>query len=337
MTVVRNSEPLWTEERWRNLDGLATEALRRVGRSPEARRAVVRYARGVIRSFSSSFFIVTRFLPERKRQDVEILYANVRYPDEVVDTLRLSPEERLRRLEMWEEAYEAAVSLEHPIDAIEQGVPAFLAAFGSLVRAHGIPHNYYRAFLAAMRADVEPRRYADMRDLIENYVYGSAIVVGGFLTYIFGPAPGHSLEEALSMARALGTALQMTNFLRDVGEDLSRGRIYLPLDRTTAAGVEPLDPACPEHRKRLDGLVAEIAAENDKRYAYAEARLEVFSPDVRSAVSACIRVYRLLNRRAMAVQDVLDRRISVPFREKFGALPFCKYWVLPYSYLVERW
>ena len=333
MTRGSALEPVWSVEVWDRLHVAAARALLDARPTIPPRRAVVPLARRVMRTFTSSFFVVTRFLPRDKRRDVEILYANVRYPDEVVDTLPLATAERERRLEEWAAAYEQALSAPDARAAAANGVPGLAAAFGELVHEHGIPPEHYRSFLSAMRRDIRAQRYETMDQLIAEYVYGSAIVVGFFLTHIFGPARPDLMAQALETARGLGIALQMTNFLRDVSEDWSRGRIYLPLDRLRAAGCQ--EGAAPS-LEALARVTAELAAENDERYAKAAASVGLFSPDTRAAISACIQVYRLLNTRIAHGSDHLEKRASVPLWAKFRVLPVSKYWILPYAYLIER-
>lgn len=327
---------VWSDDVWRQFHAAANEALRDAPSGPESRFTIAPLARRTIRAFSSSFFIVTRFLPKAKRRDVEIVYANVRYPDEVVDSLPLSCDEQLRRLDQWQRAYEAGLIFASASDAVRHGVEALPAAFAEVVRTHAIPAEYYLAFLDAMRRDVHPRGFPTMDALVEEYVYGSAVVVGYWLAYVFQPAEPHLMEPTLGAARELGIALQMTNFLRDVAEDLRMFRVYLPEDRLRNAGIDPLEPALPEYRPALSALVAQMAAENDGRYAFATESLRFFAPDTRSAVRACIDVYRLLNRMIMDGGDALGPRRSVAFLRKFRALPMSKYWVLPYAYWIER-
>ena len=81
-----------------------------------------------------------------------------------------------------------------------------------------------------MRKDIEISEYKKMEDLIDDYVYGSAIVVGYFLAYIYGPEEGYSVEDLLTPSKDLGIALQLTNFARDVYEDYFRGRFYAPTE-----------------------------------------------------------------------------------------------------------
>src|SRR5581483_6063241 len=119
------------------------------------------------------------------------IYAAVRYPDEIVDTFRLPPGERDRLLDEWSDGYELGLDA----GAIHEALNC------------GMPPEHYRAFIDAMRHDVRPRRFGTLDDLIDNYIYGSAIVVGYFLTYVYGAATPVDFERALGSARALGIAL----------------------------------------------------------------------------------------------------------------------------------
>lgn len=335
MSAVPKSPQVWSEAEWDRLQHAAEAALAGARDQRAPRLAVAPFARRVMRSYTSSFYLVTRFLPVHKRREVEIIYANVRYPDEVVDSFPLSPDERLERLDAWERHYAVALRAGSAPAAVQAGAPAFLAALAELIRAYQIPEAHYRSFLEAMRADVRPRRYRDMEALVDEYVYGSAVVVGYFLAHIFGASqPGH-LDEALAASRELGIGLQMTNFLRDVGEDLDRGRVYLPGDRLAEEGIGEMSRSSAD-RRALARVVARLARENDARYAAALNALPAFAPDARPAILACIRVYRLLNEQLTECADPLSSRASIPFRTKFGALPLRKYWALPWAFLVDR-
>jgi phytoene synthase len=281
----------------------------RVRRGHAPRRA----ARRVLREFSSSFFLVTRFLPAAKRAKVEMIYAAVRYPDEVVDTFPLSAAAKCRILDRCEAQYGEAVH------GRANEAPWILAGFANVVREHEIPHEHYRSFLDAMRRDADPRRFQDLADLIDNYIYGSAIVVGYFLAHVYGCAKDATLQETYRSAATLGIALQLTNFCRDVAEDRGRGRLYLPVELVEAYGEA--------------GAVTILGEEAEVRYAEALATVGVFAPDTRPAIHACIDVYGRLNRRILRSGGEIGRRHSVPVSEKLRALPSDKYWRLPLAYL----
>lgn len=322
------SEPVWA----RYLD--ETCAAARAARSEAAawKRIVVR-ARTVLKTYSTSFYLVTRFLPLEKRRQVEVIYSVVRYPDEIVDSFDLPADERLRRLDEWGSQYETAVQCATLRAALEQGVPGFLAAFGQVIRNSGCPVEHYRAFLEAMRLDVTPRPYATLEDLNESYVYGSAIVVGYFLTYVYGTSGPNRMDAALRSARNLGIALQLTNFVRDVGEDQRRGRCYLPQDYLAAEGLDRVDVHAAEDVPALSRTVKRLADTAEDYYRASAEELDAFAADSRIAIQACINVYRQLNDRIRQSENAVARRESVPLAEKFRVLPASRYWRVPVALL----
>lgn len=331
----RESQDVWGREEWAAGERRAREGALRAGSEGAAWRVLNREARRVMRAYTTSFFIVSRFLPRAKREEVEAVYAAVRYPDEVVDTFPLDAEQRLRLLDEWGAHYETGVESVTLREALGHGVPAHLAGFTSVVRRRYIPAEHYRAFLGAMRLDVRPRPFETLDDLIDSYVYGSAVVVGYFLTHVYGARDSRSFERALGAARDLGVALQLTNFLRDVAEDQRRGRAYLPADALRAEGIETLDATDPRQQGPLARVLRRLASVAAGRYASAEANLDAFAPDCRLAVQSCIRVYGRLNERIAASARGAAHRESVPLREKFRVLPPSKYWRIPLAYLVR--
>lgn len=323
----------WGEETWALLERRARREALDAPTEAAAWEVICRHDRAVLRAYSTSFFIVTRFLPPGKRAKVEAVYAAVRYPDEVVDTFPLDAAERLRRLDRWRGQYEAGLDAGNLRGALRRGVPAFLAGFTAVVREAGIPAEHYRSFLGAMRLDVTPRPFATLDDLIESYIYGSAIVVGYFLTYVYGASAEGEFDRALRGARRLGIALQLTNFLRDVAEDQRRGRLYLPLEMLRAEGIERPDAAAAAQREALSRVLRRLSAITEGYYELSLADLDAFAPDSRAAIRACVDVYRRLNDRIGRSPDGVIRRESVPLSEKFRALPASKYWRLPIAYL----
>ncbi len=304
---------VWDQETWNRLDT-------RMASAPES---VAREARMVLRTYSTSFFLVTRFLPPAKRAEVESIYASVRYPDEVVDTFPLNREQRHDLLDIWADGYEQALQG-------RSGAPPFLAAFTEIVLRRGIPHDYYRAFLSAMRRDIDPCSFATMDDLIDSYIYGSAIVVGYFLAYVYG---GSDFPRTIESSRNLGIALQLTNFLRDVGEDQRRGRVYLPVDLLRREGIDVLDVNDTDQLEALNRVLRVVSQQAENYYRASERDLDAFAPDCVTAIRACIDVYRQLNQRIGRSAEGVRHRESVPTLTKFQVLPTSKYWRLPLAYL----
>src|SRR5829696_2237300 len=331
----RAAPTVWGMGEWLLRERRARAFALRARSEQAAWRVLNREARRVMRAYTTSFFIVSRFLPRAKREEVEAVYAAVRYPDEVVDTFPLDAGERLRLLDEWGAHYETGIKSATLHEALARGVPAHLAGFTRVVRVRDIPPEHYRAFLGAMRLDIRPRPFETLNDLIGSYVYGSAVVVGHFLTHVYGARDSGSFGRALGSARDLGVALQLTNFLRDVAEDQRRGRVYLPADVLRAEGIEELDADDPRQRRRLALVLRRLASVAAGHYAGAEADLDAFAPDCRLAIQACIRVYGRLNERIAARGRGAAHRESVPLREKFGVLPPSKYWRIPLAYLLK--
>ena len=324
---------VWSQEEWRRLE---RETARRVlaERKPQQQwYAAARASRLVLRTYSTSFFIVTRFLPPAKRQQVEVIYAAVRYPDEIVDTFPISAVEQNLSLDRWSAEYKSALDCASVEEAIAAGLSCFVGAFAQVVRSNGIPHDYYRSFLSAMRLDAAPRPFVDLEDLIENYIYGSATVVGYFLAYVYGPSAPAEFERALRASRDLAIALQLTNFLRDVPDDRRRGRTYLPYDFLRAEGLSVQTVEDPEAQPALDRVLRRLSRVAEEYYAAAEKDLDAFAPDCRIAIQACINVYRQLNLRIGSSRQGALHRESVPMVDKFRVLPRSKYWRLPLAYM----
>ncbi len=327
-------EKSWRETEWHALEQKTRAGILDQTTAHSAWLVGVGAARLVLRNYSTSFFLVTRFLPPAKRAQVEAIYAAVRYPDEIVDTFPLTADARVARLEEWGQEYRRALGIHSLQDAIRADVPCFLALFVQVVREAGIPPAYYESFLHAMARDARPRPYATLDELIDEYIYGSAVVVGYFLTHVYGAARDGDFPRAMQSARDLAIALQLTNFLRDVIEDHRRGRTYLPLDMLRAEGLERVDPRDTAQRLPLGRVLLLLAERAERHYTDAKENLDAFAPDSQTAINACISVYRQLNEQiARSPQQGMQQRASVPMGAKFRVLPPSKYWRLPFAYL----
>jgi phytoene synthase len=325
----------WSLSKWMSLDAVLKDKLRASRHDAKSREIITVHARRVMRHYTTGFFIVSRFLPKAKRNDVELIYAAVRYPDEVVDTFDIPNEQKYGLLQQWRDGYEKALSQPSLSGALKEDVPPFIASFSDLVKRHAIPEVYYRSFLDAMAFDIAPRPFKALDDLIEGYIYGSAIVVGYFLTHVYGASSATAFSDAMDSARNLGIGLQLTNFLRDVKDDANRGRLYLPQDMLLAHGIERFDPQDHEQQDALKEVVHELAGIANGYYDRSFESLDAFCPDSRIAIKACIDVYRMLNQRIADSGLGIDHRESVPMAEKLKPLPASKYWRIPMAYLTK--
>ena len=167
-----------------------------------------------------TYYLATLLLPAEKRPYVHALYGFARYADEIVDDLAstLSPQEKADALRSWSSGVLADLKAGTSSDHIGR-------ALVDTARKFDIPHQHFVDFLHSMEMDLTVTEYQTYDDLLE-YVYGSAAVIGLEMVPIY---------EA---AKKLGIAFQLANFIRDVGEDLDRGRVYLPLQELAKFGVD---------------------------------------------------------------------------------------------------
>ena len=174
-----------------------------------------------------TYYLATLLLPAAKRPPVHALYGFARYADEIVDDLAstLSPEEKALALRTWGDSVLADLRKGSSDDLIGR-------ALVDTVNRYSIPLYYFDAFMTSMEMDLTVTRYKTYDDLMK-YVYGSAVVIGLEML----PILGYNDPRAIEAATALGTAFQLANFIRDIGEDIDRGRIYMPLDELEQFGV----------------------------------------------------------------------------------------------------
>jgi 15-cis-phytoene synthase len=191
------------------------------------------FCRTVQRAHSRTYYFSTRLFPPAVRRHVHALYAFTRHADEIVDDLNpgRAVEARLEALEAFEAETMAALAGEEVEDPI-------LRAFTNTARERGIGRAHVEPFLRSMKMDTCVSRYPTYEDL-EEYMYGSAAVVGLMMCRIIGVED----NEALRHAEALGEAMQLSNFLRDIAEDWERGRVYLPLEDLKRFGYSEEDLA----------------------------------------------------------------------------------------------
>lgn len=327
-----DAECVWTIDEWSAKSRVLVDRISKSGSDAKALQHVITQAQAVLRSYSTSFYLVTRFLPFEKRKQVELIYAAVRYPDELVDTFAIQGFDVRGELDRWECDYWTALTTNGLCESTALGLNPFVAAFAEVVKRNSIPAEYYLSFLSAMRSDLDAQSFATADELIDGYVYGSATVVGYFLTHVYGSERPADFEQALACARDLAIALQLTNFARDLWDDYHRGRLYAPLEIfeiTTGSELPAAEASVPGVLQSARTWLAQRARQ---RYAAASSNLHLFSRDSRIAVDCCIKVYSLLNQRILESGQDLNERLSVPWHQKFATLPPSKYWRLPLAF-----
>ncbi|GAA1556306.1 phytoene/squalene synthase family protein [Actinomadura kijaniata] len=254
-----------------------------------------------------SFYLATLLLPGWKRRHVHALYGFARHADEIVDSFTMTGD-RAAALDRLEERLTLALKGE-PVD--DPVVPAF----AHTVRAFDIDHADVHVFLRSMRADLTVTRYDTYDDLL-GYMEGSAAAIGTMTLPVLETVPG-ARDAAREPARQLGLAFQLTNFLRDVAEDLRRGRVYLPRADLDRFGVTDDDLRGGVADRRVRDLVAFEAGRARDHYRRAVPGIDLLAPSSRPCVRAALLLYGgILQRIEAAGHDVLAERARVPRRDR---------------------
>jgi len=251
-----------------------------------------------------TYYLATLLLPPGKRPYVHALYGFARYADEIVDDLAstLTPREKADWLAGWGSGFLADVvagGSAHPVSR----------AVVDAVRRWDIPLRLFEDFLASMRMDLTVTGYRTYEDLL-TYVRGSAAAIGLQMVPVLEPTVPRAIAEPY--AADLGIAFQLSNFIRDVGEDLRRGRVYLPGEDLELFGVDRERLA----RGVVDGPVRRLLAYEIARarelYRAAEPGVRLLHPTSRDCIRTAIRLYgAILDEVERADYQVLDRRVSV--------------------------
>jgi len=261
------------------------------------------------RHYGTTYYVSSRLFPREVRQRVDAVYGFVRVPDEWVDNPgTLTREDQLRNLERYREALIAAQAGVRPEDPV-------LRAFADVMQASRMTLDEPLCFLDAMVMDLTVTRYATYADL-QAYMRGSACAVGLMMCQVVGAARTPEVQHA---AMALGEAMQLTNFLRDVGEDLARGRVYLPQADFAKYGVSEAMIRAGIVTDPWRAMMAGQISRARDLYGQADPGIPNLPPPMRRAVRMARLLYaRILDRIEANDYDVFARRARTSSREKLG-------------------
>jgi 15-cis-phytoene synthase len=276
--------------------------------------------RGITRERAKNFYYGFLVLPKIKRQALCAVYAFMRRCDDIADDPSLSARDRRQKLDAWVDAFHAAQS----------GLPtddAILLALTDAQRRFHIPLGLLDGLAFGTAMDVEEEgaqpdasglaiHYRSLQDL-ERYCYQVASVVGLVCIRIFG----YTDPAAEPLAERLGLAFQLTNIIRDVKEDASLGRIYLPQEDLEQFGMSASDLAANPPLDRLRPLLEFEAQRAFDNYRAADELIPLISEDSQPALWTIATIYRsLLEKIARLNYDVITRRVSLTTREKLTIL-----------------
>ncbi len=255
---------------------------------------------------SKSFYFATRFFPDELARAAHAVYWFCRHTDDLVDECD-SVEQGRMDLEEWSDALTRALTTgrsTHPV----------LSVFAQTVRDYRIPHQYPLELIEGMRMDLNGMRYKTFGEL-RQFCYRVASVVGLMMSHVIGfegKALGHAVD--------LGIAMQLTNILRDVGEDLERGRIYFPQEDMERFGYSERDLCARLRNDAFRSLMRFQVARAREYYESAMPGIPLLDKRGRFAVRVAADVYAaILKRIEKSDYDVFDRRAVVP--------PVQKYWI----------
>jgi phytoene synthase len=257
-----------------------------------------------------TYYLATLLLPAWKRRHVHALYGFTRYADEIVDDLdsTLDRAAQAKALRAWGDRFFAGLR-GAPVD--DPVLPAVLHT----VRAFGLEVADFERFLDAMAMDLTVDGYRTYQDLC-GYMEGSAAVIGTMMAPILESSDPPAAREH---ARQLGLAFQLTNFIRDIGEDLERGRVYLPEADLERFGVDRADLAAAQASPAVQGLLAFEVERARAHYRAAAPGIGLLAPSSRPCVQVAFDLYGgILDEVEHAGYQVLHRRVAVPRHRRLG-------------------
>lgn len=264
-------------------------------------------AQDITRKAKSNLAIALSCLPKERRQDMVIFYAFCRVIDDLADDLDIPLEQRLQGLEEWRQGIAHGFTKPDELQTEVAGI----------IKKYGISPQPFLDLIDGCASDLVPQRFASWDDL-ETYTYRVASCVGLISTRIFGCTHPDSEQYAVS----LGHALQITNILRDVHEDLENGgRIYLPIDDLTQFGLSETDLENHIHDKRFIAMMTCQADRAEAFYQEAIAHLKPQDAQALKAAEAMRKIYHALLKKMRADNfQVFKQRYSVSKARKLAVL-----------------
>jgi len=265
--------------------------------------------RGIARRAAKNFYFSFLVLPKEKRNAICAVYAFMRHADDITDDTLIPCEERRQRLAQWLESARQVFAGNISDDPV-------LYALADAQHRFTIPIDLFEQLVAGTSMDLEPESYSRFQtfDELYRYCYYVASVVGLVCIRIFG----YRDKKAEGLAEKLGIAFQLTNVIRDVKEDVSLGRVYIPQQDLARFGIDNDSLQVPARSRELLGFEAQRARDF---YAAATELLPLIDVDSRPALWALVTIYRsLLEKIAERGYDVFSRRVSLSLSEKLAIL-----------------
>jgi len=282
--------------------------------------AAYRYCRETTRTHAKSFYFCTQFLPRRKRRAIYAMYALCRHVDDAVDAICAPQDEAAaqRAIAVWREELDA-VYKDAPLssNALAPVLNPVLIAWRDMLRQYAIKQELPLELMRGVLMDTHIKRYETWKEL-RVYCYRVASVVGLMSSEIFG----YTKPETLRYAEALGLAMQLTNILRDIGEDARMNRIYLPQEDMRRFGYTESELMRGEMNDNFRALMRFQIERARALYREAEKGIPLLNRDARFTVLLAARLYaRILDAIECNDYDVWTRRAHLSLTGKLRAAP----------------
>lgn len=291
--------------------------------TPAAPQLVMAYSvcRGITRTAAKNFYYAFLVLPRRKREALCAVYAFMRRCDDIADDASLGTAERRQKLDTWLDALHRA----------QQGQPtddAILLALTDAQRRYSIPAGLLDELAHGTAMDVDegessPEAASGVTvhyktfEQLRQYCYRVASVVGLVCIHVFG----YRDPQAEPLAERCGLAFQMTNIIRDVQEDASMGRVYIPEEDLARFGLSVADVLNSPDPARLRGVLAFEAERARECYSAGDQLIPFISEDSQPALWVLVNIYRRLLEKITAKQyDVITAKVALSRWEKMRVL-----------------
>lgn len=280
-------------------------------------RQAYAYCRRITREYAKTFYMATRFLPNKKQRSIFAIYALCRYVDDLVDEAedlilnkKITAGDTRELLEQWKDKLRRTYNGEQFNDPI-------LLAFSDVLRQYHIPIELPFELMDGVCMDLTKSRYQNFGELYD-YSFKVASVVGLMVSEVFGYTTPKATDHAIS----LGIGMQLTNILRDIGEDLERDRIYLPQDELKRFGISEAQLFDHEIDDSFIAFMEFQIQRAESYYEDADLGIPMLSSDSRYPVGmARLNYSRILQRIRENEYQVFTQRAYLSTTEKLSMLP----------------
>jgi 15-cis-phytoene synthase len=283
----------------------------------ETLRGAYSQCRAITRQHAKTFYMATRFLPYSKQRGIFAIYALCRYIDDLVDEAEdLVIKQKMEPSGIFLRLAEFQQKLENTYRGVEHNDP-ILIAFADALKQYDISIHLPFELIEGVKMDLTKKRYQTFDELY-NYSYKVASVVGLMTSEVFG----YSDPKALRYAVDLGIAMQLTNILRDIGEDLDKDRIYLPQNELSDFGISEKNLFDHQNSEAFQKLMMFQIERARDFYERADVGISMLSADSRLPVALARENYsRILDKIEANNYNVFDRRAYLTSAEKLSIMP----------------